>query len=52
MRRSAVRARFLGLSRGLQAMVTTLHELEAGPLAGPKTVWRSADGQDLQLRPY
>ena len=44
--------RFLGLSRGLQAMVTTLHELEAGPLAGPKTVWRSADGQDLQLRPY
>ena len=44
--------RFLGLSRGLQAMVTTLHELEAGPLAGPKTVWRSADGRDLQLRPY
>ncbi len=44
--------RFLGLSRGLQAMVTTLHELEAGPLAGPKTVWRSADGQDLQLRSY
>ena len=44
--------RFLGLSRGLQAMVTTLRELEAGPLTGPKTVWRSADGQDLQLRPY
>ena len=42
--------RFLGLSRGLQAMVTTLRELEAGPLAGPKTVWRSADGQDLQLQ--
>ena len=44
--------RFRGLSQGLQAMVTTLVELEAGPLSGPRTVLRSADGDDLQLRPY
>ncbi len=44
--------RFLRLSRGMQAMVTTLDELEAGTLAGPKTVWRSAGGEDLQLWPF
>ena len=44
--------RFLGLSQGLQAMVTTLAELEAGPRAGRGTVWRSAGAEDPQLRPY
>lgn len=44
--------RFLGLSRGLQAMVATLGELKAGPLAGPSTVWRSAAGNNLELKPY
>ena len=44
--------RFRQLSRGLQTMVPTLDELKDGPLAGPRTVWRSPDGQNLQLRPY
>ena len=45
-------ARFRRLSRGLQAMVTTLADLEAGMMAGPATAWRSADGENIQLRPY
>lgn len=44
--------RFRHSSRGLPAMVTTLADLEAGMMAGPTTVWRSAHGEDLQLRPH
>ena len=44
--------RFRHSSRGLPAIVTTLADLEGGLMAGPKTIWRSADGENLELRPY
>ena len=44
--------RFRNLTRNSQAMVTTLGELEAGQMTGPTTVWRSAHGENLQLKPY
>ena len=43
--------RFLGMSRGLPAMVATLDQLRAGPLSGPGAIWQSTHGQELGLSP-
>ena len=44
--------RFLERARNLDVMVATLDALEAGPTAGPSTIWRSTAGGNVELRPY
>ena len=44
--------RFLERAWNLDVMVATLDELDAGPIAGPATIWRSTADGNVELRPY
>ena len=43
---------FLQRARNLDVMVATLDELEAGPIAGPATIWRSTASGNVELKAY
>ena len=43
--------RFLRRASGLDVMVATLDELRNGPIAGPKMIWRSSAGENVELKP-
>ena len=43
--------RFLQRGADMQVMVTTLDQLRAGPIAGPRTIWRIPGGGHAELKP-
>ena len=44
--------RILERARRLNFMVATLEDLEAGPISGARTIWRSTAGGNVELKPY